>query len=197
MRSITFMACAAALLAGAQTVSAQAPALAVEVRGTAAVPTGEWNDEDLFDTGLGGGVTVTAMFSERGGVYAGWEMVRFPVNVEGAEEVDADGTDAGFRAGLASFLPISALPGVAIFAELGLIYNTFEISASEGGTSSEVESDASLGYETGVGIAVRVAPRLDVTPVVRYRQYELEFDGFEDSGTAKYFSWGVGLRLRI
>jgi opacity protein-like surface antigen len=199
MRSITFMACAAALLAGAQTLSAQTPRLAVEVRGSAAVPSGAWNEEDLFGTGLGGGATVTAMFSERQGIYAGWEMVRFPVDTEEAEEVDADGTDAGFRAGLASFLPISALPGVSIFAEVGLIYNTFEFSATDGGTSAEIESDASLGYETGVGVAVRVAPRVDVIPVIRYRQHEAEFeiDGFEDSETIKYFSYGVGLRLSL
>ncbi|HYW11695.1 MAG TPA: outer membrane beta-barrel protein [Longimicrobium sp.] len=197
MRAITFMACAAALLAGAQTVSAQVPRLALEVRGTAAVPTGQWNDEDLLDTGFGGGATVTAMFSERQGVYAGWERIRFPVNGDEAEDEDAAGTDSGFRAGLASFLPISALPNVAIFAELGLVYNTFELSSSDGGTPVELESDASLGYETGVGLAVRAAPRLDVTPIVRYRQYKPEFDGFEDSETVKYFSWGVGLRLRI
>lgn len=197
MRSITFMACSAALLAGAQTLSAQAPRLAVEVRGTVAVPSGEWNEGNLFDTGFGGGATVTAMFSERQGVYAGWEMVRFPV--EEAEEVDADGTDAGFRAGVASFLPISALPGVSVFAEGGLIYNTFEFSASDGGTSAEIESDASLGYEAGVGLAVRVAPRVDVIPVVRYRQHEAEFEleGSENSETIKYFSYGVALRLRI
>jgi opacity protein-like surface antigen len=198
MRSMMILVGAAALLAGAQTVSAQTPAMALEVRGTFDIPSGDWNDEELFDNGFGGGATLSVMVSPQMGIYGGWELVRFPLDEdELGVDADADGTDAGFRAGLVSFVPIASMPSVTPFTELGVIYNTFEISASDGDNSAGIESEWGLGYEAGVGVAIQAAPRLDVTPIIRYRAHDVEFEDFEGGDTVQYFSFGVGLRLRL
>jgi opacity protein-like surface antigen len=198
MRSMMILAGAAALLASAQTVSAQTPAMALEVRGTFDIPSGDWNDEELFDNGFGGGATLTVMVGPQMGIYGGWELVRFPLDEdELGVDADADGTDAGFRAGLASFVPIASMPSVTPFTELGVIYNTFEISASDGDNSAGIESEWGLGYEAGVGVAIQAAPRLDVTPIIRYRAHDVEFEDFEGGDTVQYFSFGVGVRVRL
>lgn len=198
MRPLSVLALAGALAFSANGLSAQTPQFAVEVRGGYAIPTGDFSEDELFENGLGVGATVTAMVSPQMGIYAGWEMFRFSIDEEAlGVDADADGTDAGFRAGLASFVPLSAYPNVTPFTELGVVFNTFEISASDGDSSAGIESDAGLGYEAGVGVAVQVGPRLQVTPSVRYRQHEAEFDDFEGTGTVSYFAFGVGLRLRM
>jgi opacity protein-like surface antigen len=198
MRSMMILAGAAALLAGAQTLSAQTPPVALEVRGTFDIPTGDWNDDELFDNGFGGGATLTVMVGPRMGIYGGWELVRFSLDEEAlGVDADADGTDSGFRAGLASFVPIASMPSVTPFTELGLLYNTFEISASEGDSSAGIESEWGLGYEAGVGVAIQAAPQVDVTPIIRYRAHDVEFEDFEGSDTVQYFSFGVGVRLRL
>ena len=197
MRSIMVLAGAAAMLAGT-TVSAQTPAISIEVRGGYTIPMGDWNDDELFENGFGAGVTVTAMVAPRMGVYAGWEMFRFPVDEdELGVDADADGTDAGFRAGLASFIPIPSSPAVTPFTELGLVYNTFEISASNGNNSAGIESEWGLGYEAGVGAIIQVAPQVDVVPTIRFRQHKVEFEDVEGSDDVQYFAFGVGLRLRM
>lgn len=199
MRSIGALAVAAVLLATVQDAAAQTPRLAVEVRGSYAIPSGDWNEDELFESGFGAGATVTAMFAPRMGVYAGWERFQFAIDEEqlGVDGAEGDGIDQGFRAGLASFLPIGADSSLAITAELGAIYNTFEISASDGNNSAGIESDASVGFEAGVGLAVPIATRLQVTPSVRVRWHDVEFDDFEGSDTVQYFALGVGLRLQL
>jgi hypothetical protein len=198
MRSLMILAGAAALLAGAQPASAQTIPVAVEVRGAYAIPSGDWNEDGLFENGFGAGATVTAMVAPHRGIYVGWDMFRFPVDEEElGVDADADGTDAGFRAGLASFIAIPWVPGTQLFSELGLVYNTFEISASDGGSSAGVESEWGLGYEATVGFTIQAAPRLDVVPNVRYRQHQVEFEDVDGSDTVQYFAFGVGLRLRL
>jgi opacity protein-like surface antigen len=201
MRPITLLAAAAALFATAQTASAQTPKLALDVRAGYAVPTGDWNEDEngdnVVENGLGFGANVTAMFTPQLGVYAGWETFTFDVE-EDEPGVEADATDAGFRAGVTLAMPLPQSPTIAPFAEIGVLYNTFEIGASGDGASIEIESEASVGFEAGVGVAAALGQRLSVVPMVRYRQHEVEFEDFEgDSETVSYFVVGVGLRLSM
>lgn len=197
MRRIELLAVAGAVLVGSQAVAAQRPPLVLEARGGYNVSMGDWNADGLFANGFGVGATVTAMTTRRTGVYVGWEMVRFPVDEEEmGVDADADGTDAGFRAGLASFVPIPGFPAVMPFTELGLVYNTFE-AARDGGTGPGVQSEWGLGYEAGVGIIIQAAPRVEVSPIVRYRQHKLKFEGLEEIDPVRYFAFGVGLRLKV
>ena len=198
MRRITVLAAAAALLATVQSVSAQTPQFALEVRGGYAIPTGDWNEDDLFENGFGFGGNVLAMVTPQIGVYAGWESFTFSVD-EDEEGVEADATDAGFRGGVSVNIPLPASPSISPFVELGVLYNRLEISASDGGTSIDFESDASIGFEGGVGVAVGLGERLSVVPMVRYRQHKVEFDDIDadDTEDISYVAVSVGLRLRL
>lgn len=197
MRRIPLLAAAAALISTAQTVAAQTPVI-VEARGGYTFPiNGDWNESGYYQNGSGAGLTVTGMVTPQSGVYVGWEWFRFPADQElpGVDERSYS-TDAGFRAGLASFVPLAALPAVTPFTELGLVYNTFEISVTDADAVRKIEADPSLGYEAGVGATIRVMPRLEVAPTFRYRRHKAEFeDGTSD--TVEYFALGVGLRMRL
>lgn len=198
MRRITVLAAAAALVATAQSVSAQTPQFALEVRGGYAIPTGDWNEDDTFENGFGFGASAIAMVTPQIGVYAGWESFTF--NVEEDEEgVEADATDVGFRGGVTVNVPLAASPNLTPFVELGALYNKLEISASGDGASIEIESESSLGFEVGAGVDVSLGQRLSVVPVVRYRQHAVEFEDIdsEDSEDISYVVVGVGLRLRM
>jgi opacity protein-like surface antigen len=198
MRQIPLLAAAAALISITQTVAAQTPFI-VEARGGYTFPTnGDWNESGYYQNGSGAGLTVTAMLRSQSGVYVGWESFRFPADQErpGVDERSYS-TDAGFRAGLASFIPLAALPAVTPFTELGLVYNAFEISVTDDpDTVRKIESDPSLGYEAGVGATIRMMSRLEVAPTFRYRQHKVEFENGR-SETVGYFALGVGLRMRL
>jgi opacity protein-like surface antigen len=197
MRRITVLAAAAALLGTVQTVSAQTPTFALEVRGGYAIPTGDWNEDDTFENGFGFGGNVIAQVTPQIGVYGGWESFTFNVD-EDEEGVEADATDAGFRAGVIVNVPLAMAPNVAPFLEVGALYNTLEIGASGDGASVEIESEASVGFEGGVGVAVALGERLSVVPMVRYRQHNVEFEDLEgESEDISYVVVGVGLRLRL
>lgn len=200
MRSIKVLAGAVALLAGVQTVQAQTQ-MSVEVRGGVGIPTGDWNDEDLLEDGYGLGFDVRAQVTPQIGVYAGYEMVVFGADEEVLDAppgVDIEATDAGFRAGVELNVPLASAPSVTPFLQAGIIYNSLEISVSDGDASEEAESEESLGFEAGVGLTVRVGPRLDVVPSIRFRQHEIEYEDF-GAGTedAQYVLISVGLRFRI
>lgn len=197
MRSIKVLTVAAALLGTVQAASAQTPTFALDVRGGYAIPTGDWNEDDTFENGLGFGANVIAMVMPQVGVYAGWETFTFGVE-EDEPGVEADATDAGFRAGVLLSIPMAQYPTVTPELEVGVLYNSFTISASGEGASIDVESDDALGFEVGAGISFNVADRVSVVPMVRYRQHEVTFEDISDeSETLSYAVVGVALRLRL
>lgn len=201
MRSIKVFAIAAAVLATVQAAEAQAPQIVLEARGGFAIPTGEWNDEDVLENGFGFGGNVKAMVTPMVGVYGGWETYMFGIDDEETGDVDADATDSGFRAGVVLEIPMAAYPSITPFVEAGAIYNTLEISASDEGTSVEIESDAGIGFEAGIGLSAALGPNLSVTPSVRYRSHDASFDEFadfdDDSVTVSYIVFGIGLAFRL
>lgn len=199
MRRIDLLLAAGALLVTVHPAAAQfaqRPQFALEVRGGYAIPTGDWNEDDTFDNGLGFGANVIAMVTPQIGVYAGWETFQFAAEVD-EEGVEADATDAGFRAGVTLSASVPQYRNVTPFIEAGVLYNTLEIEASGDGASISIESEESLGFEAGVGVAADVAPRVSIVPMLRFRQHDVEFEDFEGSDTVQYVVIGVGLRLRI
>jgi opacity protein-like surface antigen len=197
MRSIKVFAVAAALVATVQAASAQTPEVALEVSGGYAIPTGDWNEDDVLENGVGFGASVIAMFTPQVGVYAGWETYSFDVD-EDEPGVEADATDAGFRAGVSLAVAMPQYPTVTPLVEAGVIYNTLEIEASGGGASAEVESEEALGFEAGLGAAVAVHPRVSIVPMVRFRQHEIEFPDISDeTETAQFVVVSLGVRLRL
>jgi opacity protein-like surface antigen len=195
MRSIKLVLCAAALLGSVQVAEGQN--LSIEARGGAAIPTGEWNEDDEVETGFGFGGNVRVNITPMVAIYGGWEMYQFAVDTEGLGDVDADLTDKGFRAGAELTIPMPAYPSLMPFVELGATYNTTSLELSDDDASLEVESDATLGGEAGVGVAFALSPNLSVTPAVRFRTHDADFDDGQEALTVSYFVFDIGLRLRL
>lgn len=194
-RLITAGLVAAALGVGGTAAEAQGILpIAVEVRGGYAIPTGDLGDSDV-DDGLGFGVNAQIAFMPMLAAYVGWERYSFGIDTE-TDSVDADITDSGFRFGLQATLPFTPFIGVNPFVFAGGIYNSAEMSASGGGVSVSGDSDSSLGYEFGGGLAIPLGPRLQFTPAVRYRSHSVEF-GDADAGDMSYLTAEVGLRLGL
>lgn len=194
MRGIHLFAAAAALLATVQAASAQAGPLALELRGGYAIPTERWNDQETLDNGSGYGAHLMAMVTPRVGVYAGWETYSFPVNGS-TEGFDTDATDEGYRAGVSISATVPRYRNVAPFIEAGLLYNSLEIGVSRNGTTVQVESDRTVGFEAGVGFATEINERVSIVPVLRYRQHEAEFDTFTANDSVRYIVAALGLRF--
>jgi opacity protein-like surface antigen len=96
-------------------------------------------------------------------------------------------------------MPLSQSNGLTPFVELGVLYNTLEIGASGDGTSIEIESDASIGFEGGAGVDAALNEKVSIVPMLRYRQHEVEFEEFADgeSETVQYIAISLGVRLRL
>lgn len=177
---------------------------AVEVRGGGAMPTGDWNEEEAIDNGVGFGANIQVSVAPMLSIYGGWERYAFPLDTEedpDFEGVEADATDSGFRLGGQITVPLSGLAGASPFVFGGLTYGKMEVEASDGSSSISFESDGAVGFEVGGGVAISVAPMLSLTPAVRYRSHSAEFDAFQDLGgeetTVSYVSLDVGLKLGI
>lgn len=197
MRPLKVLAGAAALVTGVHQAEAQTLPLMVEAHGAYAIPTGDWNNEDIIDNGFGFGATVKVMASPTVGVYAGWERYVFPVEAEDAPGVEVDATDEGFRAGILLSSPLPARPSLTPFVEIGATYNSLTLGASDDEASAELESETALGAEVGLGVSVALAPRISVVPAIRYREYDTEFEEVEGNVNVGYLVFAVGLSLRL
>ena len=177
---------------------------AVEVRGGGAMPTGDWNEDETIENGLGFGANIQVAVAPMVSIYGGWERYSFPIETEedpDFEGVEADATDTGFRLGGQVTLPLSGLAGVSPFAFGGLTYGKTEVGLGDGSSSISFKSDGAVGFEVGGGVAISVAPMLSLTPALRYRSHSAEFDAFQELGgeetTVSYLSLDVGLKLGI
>jgi|GEM_PF-3114649 len=203
MRPIQLLAIAAALLSTVPAVEAQDTRVVLEARAGFAVPTGEWNEEDILDNGFGFGGSVKGMVTSAVGVYVGWETYTYRIERADLGDVKANATDAGFRAGVALHVPIPRYPALTPYVEAGGIYNRVFIGASNPVASLEIESDASLGFEAGIGVSVALSPYVSLMPSLRYRQHKADFEGFPEleaiigrDPTVSYIVYGVGLSFR-
>lgn len=169
--------------------------IAVEVRGGYAIPTGDLGDSDV-DDGLGFGVNAQPAVMPMLSVYGGWERYSFSAET-GFEEVDVDVVDSGFRLGVQAGLPFTPFIGVSPFVFAGGIYNSTSLEGSAGGVSTESESDRSIGYELGGGLAIPLGPALKLTPAIRYRSHSPEIEEFETDSNMSYFTAELGLRLGL
>lgn len=187
---------AAALGVGGTAAEAQGILpIAVEVRGGYAIPTGDLGDSDVED-GLGFGVNAQLSVMPMLSVYGGWERYSFGIDM-GDTDADGDVVDSGFRVGLQAGLPFTPFIGVSPFVFAGGIYNSTSLEGSGGGVSVSVDSDRSVGYELGGGLAIPVGPALQLTPAVRYRSHSVEFDDVDTDSNMSYFTAEIGLRLGL
>src|SRR5690606_22773331 len=97
--------------------------LALEVRGGAAIPTGDVSD--LYDAGTGTSYGVNATLQATGllGIYAGYERAEFGTD-------DGDLTDQGFAFGGKIALPFGGLIGLGPWIRAGAVYNELTVDGT-------------------------------------------------------------------
>ncbi len=212
----TLLMLSAALLLAAPAVAQTSP-FSLEVRGRAAIPTGDFGEEEDgigVKTGWGGTVEGHYQATPLLGVYAGYSYTRFPTDLgeleELLEDASVDITDAGFDAGARITLPL--LNGGA-FVRGGLVYHRAAVDLSEelqeffeavepAFNEDDLESDWSLGYQLGAGVLVPLGQRLSASVGAAYTRYEPEFEDsstteVSSDGALSYASVEVGLRIRL
>lgn len=138
---------------------------AVEVRGGAAVPTGNVADDD-WTTGVGFDGTVSYRFMPHLGAYAGWDWVHFGPDASFAG-AGVDFEETGYAFGLRFEHPFSGeTAGPAYWLRVGGTYDHLELEDSGG--DGIADSGHGLGWEAGLGIALDVGA-LRLTPGARFR----------------------------
>ena len=176
--------------------------LSFEARGGVALPTGDFADG--AGTGFNVGATVHYRVAPMVSVYAGYEYASFSVDDLDDEEfegVDANWSDQGFRAGARFEVPLAgAMTGLQPWVEGGATLYQTSIHASDSNTSIDIDADRKVGFEVGAGFNFAVAPKISLSPGVRYHSHKAEFDfGDGDVGEAdiNYFTIDLGIHIRL
>jgi len=184
-RATSVIVAAFAALAVSGTASAQSP-LSVEVRGGAAIPTGEFADN--AKTNVGYGATVGLRVAPMVSLYGGYSRAEF-----GLTDTASDATDAGFQVGARVGIP-GLGTGISPWVKGGVIFHELEIETSYLGSTT---GDSEPGFEMGAGLSFPLGPQVTVTPGVGFRRYNHVL--FQDQGTrsVSYVNADLGLRIRI
>lgn len=190
--SFGLLAALAALAAAPQAHAQMRIPLAVEVRGGAGFPTGDFGD--MVKTGYGFGVNGQFNVTPVIGVYAGYNRFEFDREGTVADVADAKAIDSGLNAGVqATFAPMMGFAGAAPFLRGGAVYHRVNF-ATDGGDS---KTDYGLGFEVGGGLDVPLGPTVSLTPGVRYIRYTPEFGGTKLDRDINYVAADVGLKIRL
>jgi opacity protein-like surface antigen len=189
-------ATAAIALSAPAIVEAQQLPLAIEVRGGAYIPTGDFAEGVGTGFGLGGIVSYRVIPALD--IYAGYSWQSFPIDDdEEFDDVDIDIEDSGFAVGVRFEVPAAANLGPWIRA--GLILHQAKFSGSDGSVSVSFTSDRTAGLELGGGVAIPVTPNLSITPGVSFRTYKPTFDIAGEIETSdeslSYFGLEIGGRF--
>ena len=173
-----------AALAVSGTASAQSP-LSVEVRGGAAIPTGDFADNAKTNVGYGAtvGLRVAPMIS----VYGGYSRAEF-----GLTQTASDATDAGFEVGARVGIP-GLGTGISPWVKAGALFHELELEQRAIGTA---RGDSEPGFEVGAGLAFPLGPQVTVTPGVAFRRYNTEFFG-QGTTQVSYVNADLGLHIRL
>ncbi len=179
-------------LGAASAAQAQTLPFSLEVRGGGAIPTGDWNEDDAVETGIGFGAAVKFSPTPLVGVYAGWDRFSFSAD---DSELDISLNDSAFRLGAEVNVPAATLP-VSPFVSAGLVYGKSEVEGSVEGGSASIESDSSIGFEGSIGVQFAAGP-VSVRPSVGYRTRSVEFNLGDTEITAdediSYLTFVIGV----
>lgn len=188
MKKLVFSLAAMSVLGVAGTASAQSRLpLSFEVRGDAAIPTGDFEDLEI-ENGLGFTASAALQLVPGFGVYGSYGRTEFSVDGGGD---DTDVLDQGFGAGLTASLG-GGFGRATPYIGAGLLFHELEVDDTEIG-------DAQMGFEVGAGIAFPLGRSVRITPAVGYRQYKVEntaLGGLVDNEfNVQYLTAGVGLNI--
>jgi opacity protein-like surface antigen len=86
--------------------------------------------------------------------------------------------------------------------EGGAVYSRTSITASDQGISFTLDSDRGLGFEAGAGLVFAVAPKISITPGVRFRSHDAKFsDPTDDTNTqtttVSYVAVDLGVHIAL
>lgn len=149
-----------------------------------------------LNIGYGSELTVGYQFMPSVGAYVGWTWYHFDVDDSSDQGFSDFGVeDTGYAFGLRFSPPFRTDLAPWIIAGGVLDHVEFEgddLVATKG-------SDHTLGWEVGGGVTWRINRTLTLTPGVRYRSFESEFElvGDEHSSNLSYVTAEVGLRARF
>lgn len=192
-----------ALVLGAAALAAPASAqtvlpLSFEVRGGVVLPQGDFDDG--ANTGFIVGGTVHYRVAPIASIFAGFEHAQFGIDDDSDfEGVDANFRDQGFRLGARFDVPLAGMTGISPWVEGGATFNKTSLNLSDDDASASVDSDRGVGFEVGAGLAFNVAPKISITPGVRYRSHkaEFDFDGGSEEFDVNYFAIDLGVHIRL
>lgn len=184
-------------LGAASSVQAQTLPVSIELRGGAAIPTGDWSESDMVDNALGFGAAVRFSPAPLVGVYAGWDSFTFDIG-DGGDLGDGDTSlkDSAFRLGAELKAPVSVVP-VSPFVSAGLVYGKIKYELEGDSGTLGFESDSSFGFEGAVGVEFGAGP-VALRPAVGYRTRSVEIDAAEASAEEdiSYFTLVLGVSLK-
>lgn len=190
MSRATAIILGAALLAAPAAASAQ-QRFAIELRPELAVPVSDLSDASL-DAGFGFEVVASYRIMPHVSVYGGWDWHRFSTD-EFAGVVEADVEETGYAFGLRFQHPIGSSETMAFRAHAGGMYNHVEVEDADGELSQD--TGHGLGWEAGVGAAFRLGDAWEVSPGLRLRSLERDFEAGSFgpvTATLQYIGIGVG-----
>lgn len=171
--------------------------LSVELRGGAAIPTGEITEAAPgvgAETGPYFGIQAAVHVLPALSLYGGYGMSRFGCPRCGERGLDDEVVDDGFGVGVHAALPLP-LGGIAPWGEAGGVFHRLVFS----GPGGDLSSDRAAGFRVGGGVEIPLGP-VRLTPGVHYSAYSAELDlGGLPSETVDvtHFTAAVGLRYRF
>ena len=126
-----------------------------------------------IDFGVGADATIGYRVMPHLSVYGGWGWREFGAHSSFSRS-DVDLAETGYLFGLRFEHPMGDDDAPELVVRLGGTYNHLEIEDGDGAIVSD--SGHGLGFEVGAGVAFRLGDRWRVTPGVRFRSTEREFD---------------------
>lgn len=195
MRTFVLFGTLAATLTLA-TGEAQAQARwSVDVRGGAAFPVQDFGVDEL-DIGVGFEGTIGYRVMPHLGIYAGWDWFHFEAD-RALTLLQVDVEETGYAFGLLFEHPLELLGSPSIWVRAGGTYNHIEIENDAGDITAD--SGHGMGFEAGVGVALRMGEGWYLTPGARFRMLSEEFvvAGTPTDVDLSYVALEVGVSRRF
>jgi hypothetical protein len=167
----------------------------VELLPGAAFPVDELDGADV-STGAGADVTIGYRVMPHVSLYGGWGWRRFTSDLPFAGP-DVDVEETGYLFGARFEHPVGAEGSPEIVIRLGGTYNHLEVESEDGDMVSD--SGHGLGFEVGAGLSFRLGDRWRMTPGMRFRSTDREFDegGRVIPARLRYVTLEVGFLRRF
>jgi opacity protein-like surface antigen len=151
--------------------AAAQPTVMLEVRPTFAIPVGKLAGANLT-MGPAFGITGSWRARETLHLYGGWDWAHFGAKSSFAGS-NMDFEETGYVLGLRLERPCPRGHPMALRLETGATYKHVEVENSSGARAAD--SEHSVGYEVGAGVAFGLGDEWSLVPMARFRALSPEF----------------------